>query len=232
MLQGRCGVGERRGLSKAFGGVDDGEGFRTRGRASTEGVLTGGLRKARKEQVSTGSGHTLVWTTFDMSVHEGGFPRGFEMLAKAGWEGDGRDTGEEEHMWDFDDGEGAWRRIKKSNQMGFSPSDDEEDGMGSPVKQRLRGKSMGSLRGGDGRLEYDISFGQKRLAIPQTKLEDILRDGDKEVGEPATFLMSPFDLGASRREYFEGVDQAIGNKNSADFFGDLTCLVSRNELWG
>lgn len=32
-----------------FGGVDDGEGFRMRGRVSMEGVLMGGLRKVRKE---------------------------------------------------------------------------------------------------------------------------------------------------------------------------------------
>lgn len=38
------------------------------------------------------------------------------------------------------------------------------------------------------------------------KLEDIFRDGDKEVGELVMFLMSFFDLGVSRREYFEGVD--------------------------
>lgn len=57
----------------------------------------------------------FVWMMFDMLVYEGGFLRGFEMLVKVGWEGDGRDMGEEEYMWDFDDGEGVWRRIKKSN---------------------------------------------------------------------------------------------------------------------
>ncbi|KAK0667186.1 hypothetical protein QBC41DRAFT_396407 [Cercophora samala] len=195
------------------------ERLRQRGRASTEGELTKGFRKARKEQVSTGSGYTLVWTTYDMSITERGF-RDFDKLAKAGWEGDGQDKPEEEeeYFWEFDDNDRIWKRIKERNQRGFSPSDDEGSG-GALMKRRLR---AGSLGGDVGFFDAPV---QKRLAGREMKLGDVLGgEGGKEgVEEPATCLMSLYDRKGKREEYFDKVEEEHKLERPM-FFGDLKSL--------